>query len=358
MNKIRTHGFGKASLRRLAAMLLFVCLVCSAALGEGRDRSNADWVNFLLLCNEGMNNDKGNAGNTMMVVAMHPTTGRIRLMMFCWDTFIDYEGYDLPQTLDMPYRNNGPAETMKVFDENFGMHIHLFMSINFLNLASLIDYYGGVTVDVTRAERNALNGMVSSKKEQLKAQAATGLLSQILLDSLATEYYISDFGPETHLNGLQAVGFGWLQYDSVYNCCERSVEVIASLFSSVAKHINEQVILYTDETGYPDDTYGKRPVNLDQVTEEDMDFLHEAIGPIFQKSFHDLKEDEIDSITLTLARVAYQASRQGFDLFSALDHTVLPLEANDEYVIIAGAKGHVIDKQANIKAIREFLYKD
>ena len=147
-------------------MLLVVCLLPVFAVAE-ETPGDGEWVNFLLVCNEGMNNAGGNAGNTLMVVAMNPDTGDIRLMMFTWDTFVDYEGYDLPQKIDMPYRNNGPEETMKVFNDNFGLDITRFLSLNYLNLASLIDTYGGVEVDISRAERNALNGMVYSKKENI-----------------------------------------------------------------------------------------------------------------------------------------------------------------------------------------------
>ena len=345
----------KRFLPKFLALALALCLLPAMAAGESTQK---EWVNFLLVCNEGMNNDKGNAGNTMMVVAMHPPTGRIRLMMFAWDTFIEYEGYDLPQRLDMPFRSQGPEETMKVFDANFGMDIDLFISLNYLNLSSLIDTYGGVDVDITRAERNALNGMVASKKEELKSKAAAGLLSQALIDSLASEYYLNDFGPDTHLNGLQAVAFGWLQYDSVYNCCERELEVVAGLFSSMADDISQKVVFYTNETGYPDETYGNRPVNLDEVTDEDMDFLRQTISPIFQKSYNNLQEEEIDSVSLALARAAYLASRQGSNIFKSLDGMVLPLEAKDEYVIIGGAKGHLVNKEANHDAIIEFLYQD
>ena len=161
----------KCKILKAAALLLAVCLVPVFSLAEGTAGQNGDWVNFLLLCNEGMNNSGGNAGNTMMVVAMNERTGRIRLMTLTWDTFLNYEGYDVPQRIDMPYRNNGPEETVRVFNDNFGLDIHNFMSLNYLNLASLIDDYGGVNVDITRAERNALNAMVSSKKKTIEAEA-------------------------------------------------------------------------------------------------------------------------------------------------------------------------------------------
>ena len=340
----------------MAALVLALCLLCTSAAAESAEERG--WVDFLLICNEGMNNDKGNAGNTLMVVSMHPEKGKIRLLMFTWDTFVDYEGYDVPQKLDMPYRNNGPEEAMKVFNANFGTNIQYYLSLNYLNLAGLIEDYGGVYVDISRAERNALNGMVGSKKNQLQAQIATGLLSQAVLDLLAQEYYLTEFGPDTHLNGLQAVGFGWLQYDSVYNCCEREAKVIAKLFDSCGLSIAKKLALYTNETGVPENTEGRRVINLDDMTEEDYAFIRQEMDPIFVKSANNLPEDVIRSISLALARVALEASRQGVDIFETLDYLILPLEATNEYDIIAGAKGHLVDKEANSAAVADFLFRE
>ena len=205
----------------------------AAALSE-----DSEWITFLLICNEGMNNTGSNVGNTLMAVSMNSGTGQIRLMMLTWDTFIEYEGYDIPQVIDMAYRNGGPEEAVKIFDDNFDAHIDRFMSLNFLNLATLIDDYGGVNVDITRAERNALNGMVASKKRDLQSKAGENMVSQHVLDMMEEEYHLTEFGPDTHLNGLQAVGFGWLQYDSVYNCCERELAVVAALFKKISDDIS------------------------------------------------------------------------------------------------------------------------
>ena len=345
----------KTLLPKLVALVLAACLLPVCALAEEAN-TNGDWVNFLLICNEGMNNDKGNAGNTLMVVAMNPVIGKIRLLSFTWDTFIDYEGYDVPQKLDMPYRNNGPEEAMKVFNANFGTDIHNYMSLNYLNLASLIDEYNGVNVDITRAERNALNGMVASKKIRLQEEVGTGLLTQAIVDMLAKEYYLNEFGPNTHLNGLQAVGFGWLQYDSVYNCCERELKVIADLFKSVSEVIASKVAFYNNTYGGPGNVRGRHTMNLDEMTEEDYAFLRQQIAPIFQMSFNNLSEEEIKSISIALAKVAYEAARQGVNIFDSVQYMVLPLEAKNEYDMIAGAKGHVVDKEKNSAAVQEFLF--
>ena len=108
---------------RLTAFLLAICLLPVAATAEEKVLDERGWVDFFLICNEGMNNSGGNEVSTMMVVSMNPKTGKIRLMMITWDTFINYPGYDLPQKIDVPYRNNGAEETMKVFNLNFDMDI-------------------------------------------------------------------------------------------------------------------------------------------------------------------------------------------------------------------------------------------
>ena len=358
MKKTRINTFGIIVRGLIFSALVCFLLALPAFAGETEADEESSWVNFFLICNEGMSNRGGNSGNTSMVVSMNEQTGIIRLMMFTWDTFVEYEGYDLPQKLDMAYRNDGPEETVKVFNDNFQLGVDHYMSVNFLNLATLIDAYGGVNVDVTRAERNALNGLVSAKKENIQARDDANLLDQLASELLAKEYYLNEFGPDTHLNGLQAVGFGWLQYDSVYNCCERDVEVIAALFHSVGKTLHEEVLFYDNAHDIPETDDYRRIINLDEMSEEDLMFLRQAISPIFNVSYHNLTEDEIVSITLALAKVSYLASRQGADILDQMQCTIFPLEAKDSYDQVAGVYGHLIDYEANSKAMKEFLYGD
>ncbi len=329
----------------------------AAAAAEAQALSaKSDWVTFLLLCNEGMNNTGSNVGNTLMAVSMNPDTGKIRLMMLTWDTFVNYDGYDIPQIIDMAYRNGGPEEAVKIFDDNFNAHIDRFMSLNFLNLATLIDDYGGVKVDVTRAERNALNGMVASKKRELQSKAGENMVSQHVLDMMEKEYHLTEFGPETKLNGLQAVGFGWLQYDSVYNCCEREIDVVAALFKKISEDISEEAVFYTDKTWEPDTTESRRAINLDHVTEDDRTFLMEFLSPIIQTSFNNMSKEEFMDMALAFARSAYMASREGVDIFDNIEHSVFPLEAKQPYDIVAGTEGHLIDYQQNSTEMKNFLY--
>ena len=86
--------------------------------------------------------------------------------------------------------------------------------------------------------------------------------------------------------------------------------------------------------------------------------IREQIAPIFQMSVNNMQEDEIKTITLALAHIAYQAEREGTSIFDLIRTTILPLEATKPYDIVAGTKGHLVDKEANRKAVKEFLYSE
>lgn len=347
--------WGSKKMKKIIAFLLCITLLGCGCLAEGT-AGEGDWISFFLMCNEGMHNDGDNVGNTMMIVSMNPDDGQIKLMIMTWDTFIQYEGYDIPQLLDQPFRVAGPEETMRVFNQNFHMDLDNFLSVNYLGLANVIDAYGGVNVPVTRAERNALNGMVASKANQVLEAADNNLAVDFGLEVLKEEYYLQDYGENTHLNGLQAVGFGWLQYDSVYNCCNREIAVIQDLFSSVGKKAAEEVVFYDDTFGEPDVKDGRRKINLDHLTEDDINVIRRYVDPIFAWSYNNLTEDEIEGISIALISTAFEASRYGVSMFDRVEIEILPLEKLQEYDRVAGKQGHLINYLENEKAIKAFLY--
>ena len=350
----------KVMMRIVSVIMFSVLLLCSTAIAQGTvtsDRAEEnEWITFLLLCNEGMLNDGGDVGNTVMIISINIATGSIKQLIFAWDTFIDYPGFEAMQLLDKPFRVGGPEETMKIFNENFNQNIDFYLSINFLNLASLIDDFGGVTVDVTRAERNALNGMVASKLKYIEAQLQSLMLDEVLYSVMLKSCYLEEYGAETHLNGLQAVGFGWLQYDSVANCCKREAAVIADLFDQVASYISERVTFFSKSDTPPKKTRGKRLIDLDDLTDDDIEYLYMLCSPIFNESYTNLTKDEIENISIALAHDAYNAYQSGEDIFSAIEYKVFPFEVGDPYTKIAGKRGHTIDFAANTLAINHFLY--
>ena len=348
------------ALWRLAALSLCLLLACMGPASVSAEREEtageSEWVTFLLLCNEGMLNDGGDVGNTVMIVSMNPSAGSIRQLVFTWDAFVDYPGFETPQLLDKPFRVGGPEETRKLFNLNFRQNIQSYLSLNFLNLAALIDDFGGVTLDVTRAERNALNGMVASKKQSALTALKSLMLDENRFSSMFDSYYLDEYGPETRLNGLQAVGYGWLQYDSVANCCVREMKVVSELFRQMSQFVQNRAAFYRDGDARPDGSDGRRPIHIDQMTDEDVQYLYELISPIFERSYTNLTRQDIEDISVTIIRAAYAAQQSGKNMLEAIDYQVLPLENGSPYVTIPGIQGVLLDSEPTNLALNQFLY--
>ena len=86
--RLRSNHKAKAISLCLAFILTAMQFIACASADTIPEANMQGWVNFFLICNEGMTNDGGNVGNTLMVVSLSPKTGMIKLMPFTWDTFI------------------------------------------------------------------------------------------------------------------------------------------------------------------------------------------------------------------------------------------------------------------------------
>ena len=75
-------------------------------------------------------------------------------------------------------------------------------------------------------------------------------------------------------------------------------------------------------------------------------------------SYNNLTEEDITKLTSALVMNAYQGLRQGVDIFSAVEYEIFPLESTQEYDLVAGTYGHLVDKEANTAAMKEFLFNE
>ena len=352
--------------RKILALVLVLALAC-AGLVYAEDDSHGGWIAVMLLCDTANVNDYGPNGgtpvqNTMMVVAVNPELGQVKQLMFAWDTFVEYGDYDEPKLLKFPFSDGGCAATLETLNTVFGIEVEERMAINFTNLAELIDSYGGVYLDITREERNAANQIIDSRVTYAAeaaaseyAEEATDAVSRAIASAAYSEYAIGGYGEDTHLNGLQAVVYGGMYYDSVYNSCIRQMAVIRELFARVGERIDEKYVLYTSEDEIPEGD--KRiAVNINAMTAEQKADIVAIAQPVLDKSTGNVSQKTFETIVLLCVQADYMAQKYGGNLFDLVETLILPLEAQDETVEIAGESGHVIDVEANAAAAVEFLY--
>ena len=106
----------------------------------------------------------------------------------------------------------GQEMTIQAIEDNFGVEIDDYALISMEGIAEIIDLLGGVDIDVTEAERKALN---------------KGLFD---LSSLSGMEKLQESGENVHLNGNQATAFARIrQIDSDYVRTNRQRTVLMAM---------------------------------------------------------------------------------------------------------------------------------
>lgn len=145
-----------------------------------------EWWNVLLLGTDDRY-DNGSYGRTdsMIILSVNLATKESKITSLMRDTLVKINGKSCKLNAASVY--GGPELSMRTINEYFGMNISDYVILNIEGLADIIDTLGGLELDVTEAERKALN---------------RGLFD---LSSMSGMEKLQSSGEGVHLNGNQAV---------------------------------------------------------------------------------------------------------------------------------------------------------
>ena len=178
------------------------------------DDGSSDIVNIALFGVDQRNNQEQVRSDSVMILSVDKKHNKIKIISLMRDTYVEIEGYGKTK-LTHAYYYGGPQLAVKTINQNFGTNITEFATVNFQQMAAIIDAVGGVEIDISEAERKNANGSIF---EQSKV---AGL----------PEYYIEKAGLQT-LNGTQAVAYARIRYvgNADFDRTERQRKVMRQLF--------------------------------------------------------------------------------------------------------------------------------
>lgn len=162
-------------------------------------------MNIALYGVDSRNNDYTGRSDAIMIVSINGNTGKIKLVSIARDSYVSVPGhYDTK--INHAYAYGGPELAIQTINENFGMDIKDYVTVNFDSLADIIDEMGGIDLEVSEAERQQINAYLLAG-EPLRE---TGMV---------------------HLNGPQAVSYSRIRkIDSDSKRAERQRKVLSCLF--------------------------------------------------------------------------------------------------------------------------------
>ncbi len=161
-------------------------------------------------------NDIGRS-DAIVVLTVDKKHKKLKLTSIARDTYVSIDGHSKDK-LTHAYAYGKSQLAVKTLNQNFDLEITDYVTMNFFELANVIDYIGGVTVDVDEKERIELNKNIFPEMR--------GGLGRDCPDLTVS-------GLQT-LNGPQAVCYARIRHiDSDIERGNRQKEVLMAMFTKV-----------------------------------------------------------------------------------------------------------------------------
>ena len=167
----------------------------------------------------------GNLADIIMIMTINENDNTIKLTSVQRDSYVYIPGYKAPQKINSAMTYGGPPLLKLVLENHLRIKLDQYAFVDMNHMEQVVDAVGGVTVNVTEAERSDAYGLNDLVKEQ---NAAFG--------SPVGSHMLNETGMVT-LDGRQAVAYARIRHigNGDYERSQRQVEVLQSLMSRFMK---------------------------------------------------------------------------------------------------------------------------
>lgn len=259
------------------------------------DTSDKDITNIALFGVDSRDHDDTGRSDALMIMSVDKMHGKIKLTSIARDTRVyisDRGSYD---KIAHAYAYGGPEMSIKTINQNFNTNIKEYVTVNFDQLATVINSLGGVTLTITEEERVSANENIAA---------------------LGTGTPIRQSG-SVLLTGEQAVGYARIRkIDSDNMRAQRQRNVLNAIFEKMkgkssleyAEFIRQLLPNVETSLDYGD-LMGLATIMFGSVTMEEMAFPNEnsnARGGIFYSDGAWYYEYDLDVASQQLHQFIYE----------------------------------------------------
>lgn len=160
-----------------------------------KNQANSQYISILLLGIDARNPNELSRSDSMIISTIDKKHKKIKLISLMRDMLVNMQGHG-PMTelnqdkLNHTFAYGGPLLTLETISKNFNVDIKNYIKVDFFGLEKIIDYVGGVEIDVTEPEIKILNGYIDevSKIEKTSPAYVTNAGKQVLDEKKAVAY--------------------------------------------------------------------------------------------------------------------------------------------------------------------------
>lgn len=160
-----------------------------------QDKKYDDITNIALFGVDRRGNTVGRS-DAIMVLTIDRKRNKMKATSLLRDSYVMISGRSSSEKLAHAYAYGGPELAIQTINQNFGLNIRDYITVDFDSMAKIVDAVGGVTIDVKANE-------IASANESIREYCA--------VYEIASPTYIRQAGVQT-LNGMQACGYSRVRY--------------------------------------------------------------------------------------------------------------------------------------------------
>ncbi|WP_418223334.1 LCP family protein [Clostridium isatidis] len=182
-------------------------------------------TNIALFGIDSLDGESGRS-DSIMVATIDPVHKKLKVTSIMRDSYVYIEGYGQDK-INHAYAYGGPELAIRTINENFGLNIKNYATVDFSSLPTIIDLLGGIDIEITNEELEYINKYINS------------------LNSLESASSANIYSPGIqHLDGIQALAYSRIRYTAGgdYERTQRHRTVLNALFKK---------IIDTPVTSYP-----------------------------------------------------------------------------------------------------------
>lgn len=203
-------------------------------------------VNIAMFGVDSRNSEFRGLSDVTMILTVDNKHDTVKMTSILRDSLVYIEGdgyggayYNTNTKMNAAYSWGGPELAIRTLNQNFGLRIEDYVTINFVNMAAIVDAFGGVEMEVTADEIDEINlnlrNLIWEVEDQKNQDYYNGIENTNYPQVVDSDFMYATGDVDTYLlNGNQAVSYGRIRnIGSDFGRVERQQKVLTALISRV-----------------------------------------------------------------------------------------------------------------------------
>lgn len=148
-----------------------------------------DITNIALFGLDQQNLDEPGRSDSIMILTLDKAHKKIKLTSIMRDSYVQINGHGKDK-INHAYFFGGPELAIRTINENFGLNIKGYVTVNFFSMEKIVDALGGITLDITKEEIPVMNYYITelANLENVKPNFMKNPGKQLLTGRQAVAY--------------------------------------------------------------------------------------------------------------------------------------------------------------------------